>query len=105
MFHHLTPASEVPNEFGPELMGRWVAVVVVDPIGRAEAELKDSFAVGAEGMTAVEADHSFVAEVRDIEVLAEQPFVVEVQCNRLEVCSSSCSRSICKRKHQHNHRS
>ena len=90
MFHHLTPASEVPNKFGPELMDRWVAVVVVvDPIGRAEAELKDSFAVEAEGMTAAEADHNFAADIRDIEVRPEQRIAVEVGCNRLEVWSSS----------------
>ena len=65
------------------------SVAVVDPIGNIEAEPEDRFAVEAEGMTAAEADHSFAADIRDIEVRPEQRIAVEVRCNRLEVWSSS----------------
>ena len=54
-------------------------MVAVDPIGRPEAEPSNRFAAGAEGMTAVEADHSFAADVRDVEVSAEQRIVVDAQ--------------------------
>ena len=98
---HVTPALEVPNELGLELTGRSVAEAKVDPVGRPEAEPNNSFAVGAEGMTAVEVDHRFAAELPDIAVSAEQRIVVEVQCNRLEVWSSSCCRSRCKCQYKH----
>ena len=97
----MTPASEVLNELGPELMDRSVAVTVVHPVDRPEAEPSNRFAVVAEGMAAVAVDHRFAAEVRDIEVSAEQRIVVEAECNRLEVWSSSCCKSRCKPQYKH----
>ena len=66
-------------------------LMAVEPIGRPEAEPRDSFAV--EGMIAVEVGHWFAAEVRDIELSTELSVVVEpdlVELYNTLGWSSSC---------------